>query len=71
MANNELKTILTLDNKTFQNNLSKSTQQIQNFKSQGETNARQMQNAFNLLSKSGAGVSVAIAVKEGFEEFMN
>lgn len=62
---NDLVTRLTLNNKDFENNLSKSTQQIKNFKKQSEDQSKAIKAAFSGIAKAAGGIGIAFSVMEG------
>ena len=68
---NDLVTRLTLNNKEFENNLSKSTKQINDFKRQNEEISRTVSAAFSGMAKMAGGIGIALSVKEGFDKFIN
>ena len=62
---NDLVTRLTLNNKDFESNLTKSTRQIKDFKRQSEDQSKAIKAAFSGIAKAAGGIGIAFSVMEG------
>ena len=67
---NDLVTRLTLNNREFENTLSKSTNQIKSFKTQSEAQSKSISAAFSNVAKAAGGIGIAFSSMEGVNKII-